>query len=631
MSKVRRLRNDINSKLEVIKKIQDDPKKTTDDLYDLYLKQADIDKRVSSTLDGLKSKLKKKNDNKEDIFGSIIDIASKFLSSQSNKIQIGENDKLLSAKKLKKYALESANETVKDSKNIVLESVKEVLFVNSETSICGMETEMPQDSITISPKEFDFLNVLQTDPSSNVGLIMYEEESPSYGDIKMNREFYSTFSNNYTFTSKSGNNLFSLAWDSGNQEYNVSGLKQGNVVKVSDFLSDYYESIENPKIEYIIKSAMLMTLQGDGDNPPVFDKAMNQMNRLCNKLFKVCGSPLEDSGLIQTTSQQFNENDEDIASYFDFDDVEGIDLDDEDARYRKVLRFTDCGNFEVPSPTSLFEDFVHLSSTPNLNNLVDSTLESAAWNSSLNSDNPNMLGNINLELFNMFILNVPKALVSSIISPKITYPFIVLYKQIKGTLSDVGEYIKKLYKLIYKIIKEVFWKFLTEFWKRIKKDLLNFVLKIGEKILKNKYKHYVRIITAIIALLQKLLAQGFNSCLEIFQAILDAIKGALNLPGGKINVPGFLLSYSDLLPGYSADRAYMNSAERMGGQGLNVGTIYGEANEYLLMAKSIVDGISEEHDTNSFIKVGSKQVTIPTPAGPIVIPPGIINSSGKLF
>ena len=60
MSKVRRVRNDINSKLEVIKKIQDDPKKSTDDLYDLYLKQADIDKKVSDTLDGLKSKLKRK-------------------------------------------------------------------------------------------------------------------------------------------------------------------------------------------------------------------------------------------------------------------------------------------------------------------------------------------------------------------------------------------------------------------------------------------------------------------------------------------------------------------------------------------------------------------------------------------
>jgi hypothetical protein len=185
--------------------------------------------------------------------------------------------------------------------------------------------------------------------------------------------------------------------------------------------------------------------------------------------------------------------------------------------------------------------------------------------------------------------------------------------------------------IIYIIIKKVFWKFLKEFWQFIKKDLLNFILSIGQRILKNKYKHYVRIITAIISLLRTLLSQGFDNCLAIFQAILAAVKGALNLPGGKINVPGFLLGFSDLLPGYSADRAYMNAAERMAAAGLNVGTIYGEANEYLIMTKAIIEGMSEEMDNNSFVKASNKMVTIPTPVGPIVIPPGIINSAGKMF
>jgi len=631
MSKVKKLRGEIKSKLEIVKKINDDPSKASDNLYDLYLKDAEIDKKISDSIEGLKSKLKRKKDNKEDIFGSIIDIANDFLTTRSNKIQLNDNEKLLSGRKLKKYALESASITVKDSKNIVKESVKKVLFVDSDSSICGVDTEMPQDSMTISPKEFDFLNVLQNDPSSSIGMIMYEEESPSSGDIKMNRELYNAFSNNYTFSSKSGKNLFSLSWDSGNQEYQVSGLKQGiAAVKVGEFMEDYYDSIETPKIEYIIKTAMLMTLQGDGENPESFDKAMAYLNRLCSKLFKLCGSPMEDSGLIQTTSQQFSENDSDIQSYFDFDDVEGIDIDDEDDRYRKVLRFKDCGNFEIPSPQTSFEDFVFLSDG-NLSNLVDDTLDSVALNAAIQSDNQNMFDNINLELLNMFILNVPKALVSSVLSPKVFYPLVVAYKQLKGVILDIKELMKKLYKLVHTIIKEVFWKFLTEFWKFIKKDLLDFVANVGMKILKNKYKHFVRILTAIIDLLRKLLTVGFKSCLEIFLAIIGAIKGALNLPGGKINVPGFILGFADILPGYSADRAYMNSAERASQLGLNTGTIYGEPNKYLLMMKSVIEGISEESDTNSFVKVSNKKITIPTPAGPLTIPPGILNSSGKVF
>lgn len=632
MSKVKRLRREIKSKLEIVKKIQDDPKKTSDDLYDLYLNEANLDKRLASSIDALKGKLKRKKDNKEDIFGTIIDIATDFLSTKSNRIQIEEDDKLLSSNKIKKYALDSANTTVKDTKNILKESVKQVLFVDSETSICGVETEMPQDSLTMSPKEFDFLNVLQIDPSSKLGIIMYEEENPNLGDVKMNREFYQAFSNNYTFTSKSGSDLFTLNWDSGNQEYNVSGLQQNGLFpKVGDFIDDYYDSVETPKIEYIIKNAMMMTLQGDGENPEIFDKGINELNRLCSKLFKICGSPMEDSGLIQTTSQQFSENDEDIESYFDFHDVEGIDLDDEDARYRKVLRFRDCGEFEVPCPTTSFEDFVYLSSTTNLSSLIDQTIENSARNVSLSVEDQKLFDNIQLELMNLFILNVPKALVSSILSPKTFYPLVLVWKQLKGAAVTAIEYMKQLSKLVYTIIKNVFWKFLKEFWGYIKKDLLAFIEKIALKILKNKYKHYVRIITAIIALLRDLLNRQFDSCLVIFQAILDAIKGALNLPGGKINVPGFLLAYSDLLPGYSSDRAYMNAAERMAAEGLNTGTIYGEPNEYLIMAKSIIEGISEEMDTNAFVKVGSKQVTLTTPVGPIVIPPGIVNSSGKLF
>ena len=263
MSKVKRLRREIKSKLEIVKKIQDDPKKSTDELYDLYLGNADLDKKLSSSIDGLKSKLKKKeNSNKEDIFGSVIGIASDFLSAKSNKVPVKEDDKLLSSNKIKKYALESANITVKDSKNIVKESIKQFLFVNTESSICGVDTLIPTDSMVISPKEFDFLNVLQTDPSSKIGIIMYEQESPTYGDIKMNREFYGAFSSNYSFTSKSGNNLFDLTWNTTNQEYNVSGLQQGIVgaVKVSDFIDDYYDSIETPKIEDIIKEFKIIKI-----------------------------------------------------------------------------------------------------------------------------------------------------------------------------------------------------------------------------------------------------------------------------------------------------------------------------------------------------------------------------------
>jgi len=631
MSKVKKLRNEIKSKIEVIKKINDNPKLAVDDLYDLYGDGVtNVDKLLQSKVDGLKSKLKRKKDNKTDIFGSVIDVASGFLNNKSKDIVV--NDKLISGNKIKKYALDSAKITVEDSKNIVMDAVKKVLFVDDETSICGVDTPIPNDAMSISPKEFDFLEVLQNEPTSKIGQIMYENPNSTTGDVKMNREFYGAFDTNYTFSSKSGQSLFDLQWNATNQEYDISGLKQGGLdIKFADWIDDYYDTVEIPNLEYITKTAMLMTLQGDGDNPQVFDKALNDLNRLCSKLFKICGSPTEDSGLIQTTSQQFNENDQDVESYFDFNDVEGIDIDDEDARYRKVLKFVDCGNFEVPSSESNFEDFVYLSNNQDLASLVNSTIEKAARNAAISSDNQQHIDNIQLEIINLFVLNVPKALVSSVVSPKFIFPVVVAWKQLKGFIGDVKELLKKLSKLFFTIIKDVFWKFIQEFWKMIKRDLLSFIAEVAMRIILNRFKRYRTILLALIKIIRKIISRGIKSCLELFQTIIDVVNGALNARGPVINIPGFILGFADLLPGYSADRAFMGASERLASEGLNVGTIYGDQNEYLTFAKSLIDGITEENDTNGFVKGSNKLTTIPTPVGPIVIPPGIINIAGKTF
>ena len=212
--KVKKLRKQIQSKIEVIKKINDDPKKSSDDIYDLYLdaKVDDLSKKFSSKKDALLGKFsKKKKDNQGDIFSSIIDIASTFLNDTNSKVE--SNSKLVSKNKLKKYALQSADITIKDSKRIVKDAVNDILFINTETSICGVETPFPSDTITISPKEFDFLEVLQVDPSSDLGTIMYEQPSPSVGKVKMNRDLYGAFASPYTFSSTSGKDLFNLNWN----------------------------------------------------------------------------------------------------------------------------------------------------------------------------------------------------------------------------------------------------------------------------------------------------------------------------------------------------------------------------------------------------------------------------------
>ena len=186
----------------------------------------------------------------------------------------------------------------------------------------------------------------------------------------------------------------------------------------------------------------------------------------------------------------------------------------------------------------------------------------------------------------------------------------------------------KFNKAIFNIVKDLFWLFIQEFWKLVKIDLIAFVTKLVSKILKEKYKRYLLIVTSLIALLKKIQETEVGSCFEIFQAILSTIEAAINMKG-PITIPSILLFTADLSSGYSKERAFLNISERMSNAGIPTGPIFGEDNDLLSAVKSIIDGHTEEEDTNSFVQIVLKGGALPGPTGGAVIPPGIISGVGK--
>ena len=375
-----------------------------------------------------------------------------------------------------------------------------------------------------------------------------------------------------------------------------------------------------------------MAIQGDGDNK-LFEKGMNNVDRLLKKLFAVCGTPTDRNKLKnQNAVDLFDENDEDIEFYFDFDDVEGIDLDDEDTKRRKVLRFTDCNNFEVPINTDIIEDFVYLTNTSNnLTDIVNTTLNKAAKDAAEQSDLP--LINLQLSIMGTFILKVPKALISSLLTPKIFLPIVMVYKIFKSALAqlDVKVLMRKLSKLFNEIIKQLFWKFIQEFWKLIKIDLIAFLQKLVKKILKNKYKRFITIITALINILNKLKTTDLDNCANLFGIIISTVNNALAGKGG-FNVSNLLLLFADKSAGFSQDRALLNVTERLAKAGIPTGPLFGDDNDLVGAFKSLIDGIQEERDANSYGK-GTNSLPIITGnvGGPITILPGQITLVTKDF
>ena len=628
MSKLKDTKARLQSKLEVIKKINDDPNSLMDSLSDKLLKDLpSTDQLFGKKLDDFLNKAKRKRENKKDIFGDLIEIAEGFLSSGK---KVESSDKLLSKGKLKQHALTAGKRTLDSSKEIVTSSVKKAFFAGD--GICGANLTLSGINVEIKPEEIDLMNILTVDPTTSTGQIVYEPQSSNKGKEKVNRELYSIFSGGtYQFDSNNNNTLFKAQWNQSTQVFNVTDF---NGLNVETFFNDYYSTIELPDIQHITKTAMLMTIQGDGSDNPLFNKGMNNINRLLQKLCAICGTPTKKDELKnQNAVDMFNETDEDIESYFDFDDVEGIDLDDEDARFRKVLKFKDCDNFETPVNPTTIEDFVYFSNKKPLNELVDSTLGRTATQAYLDSESSIPPINFNLNLMNLFILNLPKALISSLLTPKVFLPIVIVYKVVKSITNqaiNVKTLMKMLSKLFNTIISQLLWRFLQEFWKLVKIDLIAYVIKIVKKILKNKFKRYLTILKSLISFLLKILEEKIDNCYALFSAVIAAITAALSA-NISLKIPGILLLLSERLPGYSQDRAFMNIMERVSASGVKTGPVFGETNNIGTLVKSIIDGHTEEMDQNSFVKIALKGGALPGPSGGAVIIPGLISGVGKVM
>jgi hypothetical protein len=620
----------LKTKIDIIQKTSDDERASLEKKINEmdFSGLPDFNKKAkkSESLKGKKKKPKSKKQNDKNIFEELIAVFDKILESGRRVEEVGVNQ---SNQRLKQHVLDSIDVTKNSAKQIVMDCVKEVFFASD--GICGGNSVLSgseMDSVNISPKEIDFLNMLRVDPQSDYGKIMYELPKVINNKEKVNRGLYKSFTSPYyQYDTPSNKTLFRATWVAEHQWFELTGLTQGpsigqyGTVNVGDFFDDYYSNLEMPDLGHIIKNAMLLTLKACdisadkngisvGGNPsgmesslnwdPSLDKAINDLERMINKIFAFCNNNGNPGLKTQNATKLFNENEENQEFYFDFDDVEGIDLEDEDARYRKVLRFKDCNNYEVPYNMNHMEDFVYLENRVNYRDWIDGALSKAATDAYEQSNFSIDLPSFKLSLNLSFIINIPKAMIMSIISPKMFIPIVAIYKlfvaQAKNVIMDVKVLMKKLKKLFLCIIDKLFWKFLREFWKRLKADLKNFLEKVVKRILRQKLKRYYIIIAALVALLKKIIEDGIDNCQDLFDAISMAIDAALDASGG-LNIPFPLLALAGGLPSFSAIKTQMDTVDKMAKMGVPTGDVNGEANYHLLSfavaTESIGDALSK--------------------------------------
>ena len=217
--------SNLKAKIDVIQKTSDDNRK------DLEKKINEMDfsglpnfNSKGRKLEGLKSKrknTKSKKQNSKNVFEELISVFDKILESGRKVEEVGVNQ---SNQRLKQHVLDSIEVTRHSARQIVMDCVKEAFFASD--GICGGNSILSgstMDTVNISPKEIDFLNMLRVDPKSDYGKIMYELPKIVNNKEKVNLGLYNSFISPYTYQydTPSNKTLFRATWEPQNQWFKL--------------------------------------------------------------------------------------------------------------------------------------------------------------------------------------------------------------------------------------------------------------------------------------------------------------------------------------------------------------------------------------------------------------------------
>jgi hypothetical protein len=614
--------NDVEKKTTILKKY----KKVNSDIEDLRKKAGStLEKKKSKVSTQLSDAKKLKNKYQKEMktqFDKLLDL--NFLSLGAGKSSQGY---------LKKTFTKAIKEITPKLDDILLELMLSAVG-------CSQDQEFIPQTIYIRVKSVDLLNTLKEDPATDIGKLLYEKKDIQYNDFPfaMNKELYSRIQNiNQPFSVPSGGQ--SYEGTSGQELFDISYVEsyvenfqtiQGNFFKVdlknrvttnkvSEFLKDYFSTIKLFDETNFFANLMnqltgaISIKKGDGNAD------LEDLQKILLIIQRILGLCFDNTKEIDVSGiAKLSENDNVDESFFEFTDIDLRVIDSRVSDIKLgVVEFEDCDNVKLPVDTE--------SIVTALNNLVfvdgknnSNSIDDASNLTDVLTKNPDWFPiQINIDL--SFLKEFPKAMVSTILSPKVVLPLMITTKSLGQNLdlqiSSFMDFAKNLKSFFIKLaskIGEIFVKILFDI---IKKDILSLVQSINLDILRNLNNKKLNIILTLTELLISIskIIKDFRECKSVIDDLLNALKLASR--GFNDDIPLPLLISSRLLSGYSSERAFLNVIANFEELGLPTGTMPdGSPNLMLASIKATLDGADKENSSNGKLQVAVLPLSI-TPIG----------------
>ena len=539
--------------------------------------------------------------------------------------------------------LQASNNTKEKILQILVEEVLAAIGCSQE------QTFIINDPIYIKVESIDLFDQLKNNPNEEPNAFLYEEFETSPGAIpfSMNREIYSRIQDpNVSLKDNTGSNyigasntdIFDFEYTKQDAQGNVGNFLKvtllkdtGAVKRISDFLMDYYQSIDILNFDILVANIMqlmtgFMTISGgisDGKQVDVasWQKILTRILGLCfddTEQIAVSGNAkLSDLGLLDESFFQLTPL-----------DLRNIELETENIK-KGVVEFEDCDNVKLPINVESFNSGMRYIRSQDSISFKISAIETFLFDTANNKDWKSLTGpkfNLDAALKLDFIKALPKAVMSTILSPKTVFGIMVALKALGSLVGDnidtLMSFINRFKKFVINLMSRTLSIFIEELFDLIKKNIKDLVADILRRIVQESKNKQVQMYTSIIYALYLLgsLILDYRKCKSVVDEILALLNLGLQSAGlGNISMPLPLLAGSAILPGVSDTRAFSNVIEQLQKSGLPTGDLPdGSPNLMNIGIFSMVKGMNQEQAENGKTDVFIPPLTI-TPAG-VTIP-----------
>lgn len=427
-------------------------------------------------------------------------------------------------------------------------------------STIGCSEEQSYDNMLSTPiyiklKNIDLFSILKTSPDDEYGKLNYEKENSQNGDVPyaMNRQLYKrlispqSFSQEYgqSFISSSGEELFDIQYvdnyiDQNNIQqygdfYKITLKSQlNNRTKVSDFLNDYYTSIDVFNLD-----SLMSTIYGQiyGSISVGISTSQEELVQF-TKFLKVVKRLM---GLCTDTTQKIDisgngkMSDLDLIddSFFEVSSSEGRDIEETvNRKINNLVTFEDCDTLNlpvnVPATAMILTDIITENKATGKINLFFNGIDDLSSDQNWQNDGSNGL-NIPTSIFTDVVSNLPTSLFKTILTPKVMLGFMIMVKSFLGNtldFEDLSDFLKKFKKFVLKFTRNIIGIFIEELSNEIKKNikrLVSSVIKdIRDEIKNKKIKMYVSILEALLITGKGII--DYRECKSVIDEILKLLK-----------------------------------------------------------------------------------------------------------